>query len=520
MSTTPKPVILCILDGWGHREETDHNAIAQAHTPHWDTLWRDYPHGVLHASEGQVGLPCGQMGNSEVGHMNIGAGRIVMQDLPRIDAAIADGSLAQNPTLATFMHQLKQSNGSCHLMGLLSDGGVHSHMNHIIALANTVAATGIPVKLHLFLDGRDTPPKSALAYLQTLQNAIADDITIATISGRYYAMDRDKRWDRVERAYDAIIDAIGARYDEAEDAIEAAYAQNTSDEFILPMVQQSYTGIQEGDGLLMANFRADRARQLLTALLDPSFSGFARKRIASFAATAGMVEYSDALNPLIPALFFPESLSNILGEVVADAGLTQLRIAETEKYAHVTFFMSGGREEPFTGEERILIPSPNVATYDLQPEMSAAELTDKLVDAITAQRHDLIIVNFANPDMVGHSGDMQAAIKAVEAVDTALGRIHAALEKAGGAMIISADHGNVEQLQDHTTGQAHTAHTLNLVPVICTGATFKGQHFPIREGKLADLAPTVLALLGLKKPAEMTGESLIPAEALDARAIA
>lgn len=518
--STSKPVILCILDGWGHREESDDNAIAQGNTPNWDMLLGSYPHGTINASERHVGLPCGQMGNSEVGHMNIGAGRVVMQDLPRIDAAVADGSLAQNPTLTGFIDKLKSSGGACHIMGLLSDGGVHSHMDHMIALANSVAASGIEVKLHAFLDGRDTAPKSAMTYMEKTQQQLADTVSIATVSGRYYAMDRDKRWDRVSKAYHALVDAQGAQYDDAQDAIEAAYAQNTTDEFILPMVQTDYTGMQDGDGLLMANFRADRARQLLTTLLDPAFDGFARSRCVQWAATAGMVEYSDALNPFIPALFAPESLSNILGEVVANAGMTQLRIAETEKYAHVTFFMSGGREEPFAGEDRILIPSPNVATYDLQPEMSAPELTEKLVDAIRSQRYDLIIVNFANPDMVGHSGDMTAAKKAVEAVDTALGHIHDALNAVGGAMLISADHGNVELLKDHTTGQAHTAHTLNLVPVVCVGGAFKGQSFTIREGQLADLAPTILAMLGLPKPAEMTGESLIPREALDARAIA
>jgi 2,3-bisphosphoglycerate-independent phosphoglycerate mutase len=458
------------------------------------------------------------MGNSEVGHMNIGAGRVVMQDLPRIDAAIADGSLAQNPTLASFIARLGESGGTCHLMGLLSDGGVHAHQHHIIALAQIVAASGIPVCIHAFLDGRDTPPKSANAYLTQLESAIKDksNITLATLSGRYYAMDRDNRWDRVQRAYRTLVHPDDTRADNAQSALNAAYAQELTDEFILPVALGDYRGMHDGDGLLMANFRADRARQLLHALLDPDFIGFVRDITPRFIATAGMVEYSTALAPLIPALFAPESLTNILGEVVAHAGLKQLRIAETEKYAHVTFFMSGGREAPFTGEDRILIPSPNVATYDLKPEMSAPELTDKLVEAITANTYDLIIVNYANTDMVGHSGNIKAAMAAVEAVDTCLGRLHDAVLKAGGALIISADHGNAEQMQDHASGQAHTAHTLNLVPAVFVGAAFKGQSFPVREGRLADLAPTVLSLMGLPKPTEMTGESLIPSEALHA----
>lgn len=523
MTEQSRPVILCILDGWGHREEADHNAIAAANTPNWDAMLQHYPHGTINASEGDVGLPDGQMGNSEVGHMNIGAGRIVMQDLPRIDAAIANGSLASNKTLGAYIKKLKQSGGDCHLMGLLSDGGVHSHQNHIIALAKLVAAAGVHVWIHAFLDGRDTPPRSAKDYLHTLHDAIEpnENIQLASICGRYFAMDRDTRWDRVQKAYDLLVNGKGASAEHALSAISRAYEEDdTGDEFVQPYVLEGYDGMDDGDGILMANFRADRARQILHALLDPTFNGFKRKRVVSFTATAGMVEYSFELNKLVPALFPAEVLNNMLGEIIANAGLTQLRIAETEKYAHVTFFMSGGREEPFKGEERILVPSPDVATYDLKPEMSAYDVTDQLVDAISNQRYDVIIVNYANGDMVGHTGDMNAAIAAVEAVDTCLGRLVEAVKSVNAAMIITADHGNVELMQSQTSGQAHTAHTLNLVPFVCVSNTLKEQQFPIREGRLADLAPTVLQLAGLDKPVEMTGESLLPNNALGDRAIA
>ena len=506
-----KPVLLAILDGWGERAETADNAIAQAHTPHWDALRANYPFGLLDASEGAVGLPSGQMGNSEVGHMNIGAGRVVMQDLPRIDAAIADGSLAQNAALQHYIAALQKSGGTCHLMGLLSDGGVHAHVNHMIALANIVAAAGVPVALHAFLDGRDTPPKSALGYLATLEQAIATQagIHLATVSGRYYAMDRDQRWDRVGLAYQALVAGKGNAAPTARGATTLAYDADTSDEFILPTVIANYAGMKNGDGLLMANFRADRARQLLHALIDPTFTGFERPHSVNFAATLGMVEYSEALNSLIPAMFPPQTLAENLGEIVAARGMTQLRIAETEKYAHVTFFFNGGREKPFVGEDRILVPSPKVATYDLQPEMSAFEVTDKLVAAIGSGKYDLIVVNYANTDMVGHSGNLAAAMKAVEAVDTCLGRVAEAIEAAGGAMLITADHGNAECLHDAETGQAHTAHTLNFVPCVIVGAAYRQAQKALRTGILADIAPTLCTMLGIPQPAAMTGRSLI-----------
>lgn len=508
------PMILCILDGWGESDVREHNAIAQANTPHWDAMHANYPFGTLSASEGDVGLPFGQMGNSEVGHMNIGAGRIVMQDLPRIDAAIADGSLAKNATLQTFIAALKKSGGTCHLMGLLSDGGVHAHQSHMVALAQAVAAAGVPVAVHAFLDGRDTPPQSARSYLAEFEGALADTkARLATVSGRYYAMDRDKRWERVAKAYALLTDADGPHSNDWKMVIDESYAANITDEFILPTTLGDYAGMNDGDGLLMANFRADRARQLLHALIDPAFDGFARKRQVKFAATLGMVEYSDALNAMMPAMFGAQTLTNNLGELAARAGLKQLRIAETEKYAHVTFFFNGGREEPFAGEERILVPSPKVATYDLQPEMSAFEVTDKLVAAIASGKFDLIVVNYANTDMVGHSGDLTAAMKAVEAVDTCLGRLADAIEKTGGAMLVTADHGNAECLHDEDEGQPHTAHTLNPVPCVLVGERFKNAPKKLPSGILADIAPTLCALLEIPQPPEMTGRNLLGAHA-------
>ncbi len=504
-----KPVVLCILDGWGESDERAHNAIAQAHTPHMDRLRDVYPHSRLSASEGDVGLPEGQMGNSEVGHMNIGAGRVVMQDLPRIDAAIADGTLAKDAALDGFVQALLKSGGHCHLLGLVSDGGVHAHQAHIAALARIVTDKGVPVIIHAFLDGRDTPPQSALFYLEKLQHEIARGlITIGTVSGRYYAMDRDKRWDRVSKAYDALVSGEGEHAPDAIAAVKASYATGKFDEFVLPTIIGNYAGMKDGDGLLMANFRADRARQLLDALVTP-FEGFTRKRVVPFAATLGMVEYSDRLRPFVPAIFPPGTLANNLGELVSTHGLTQLRIAETEKYAHVTFFFSGGREEPYAGEERILVPSPKVATYDLQPEMSAPEVGRRLVEAVRSGRFDFIVVNFANTDMVGHTGDLAAAMKAVEAVDRCVGALAQAVEEMGGAMLITADHGNAECLHDDDTKQPHTAHTLNLVPCILVGPAFAGKKDFLSDGVLADIAPTLCQLLEIPQPAEMTGRNLL-----------
>jgi 2,3-bisphosphoglycerate-independent phosphoglycerate mutase len=514
MSTRPRPALLCILDGWGHRvPPTTDNAIAQARTPNITRLMATSPTALIDASELHVGLPSGQMGNSEVGHMNLGAGRIIMQDLPRIDQAIIDGSLARNPQLQAFINEMKRSGGTCHLMGLLSPGGVHSHQAHLAALANIVSAAGVKVAIHAFLDGRDTPPSSALNYLRDFEAATKDArlARLATIGGRYYYMDRDKRWDRVSLAYHAMVEAVGEKAVTGRQAIEQSYAAKKTDEFVLPTVIDGYAGMKDGDGVLMGNFRADRAREILTALLDPLFDGFQRHRIVRFAKALGMVEYSIALNQFMALLFPPESVRHSLGELVAERGMKQLRIAETEKYAHVTFFFNGGDERVFEGEDRILVPSPKVATYDLQPEMSAPEVTDRLVEAIDSGKYDLIVCNYANGDMVGHTGNIPAAIAAVECIDTCLGRLAEAIGRQGGVMLVTADHGNAEQMFDAETGQPHTAHTLNRVPVMVINppANVKA----LADGRLADIAPTMLALMGLPQPREMTGQSLLRAHA-------
>ncbi len=507
--SSPRPVVLCILDGWGYRTASDSNAIAQAKTPVWDRLMAGRARSLLDTSGTAVGLPDGQMGNSEVGHMNIGAGRVVMQDLPRIDRAVEQGELAENPTLQRLIERLRKSGGTCHLMGLVSPGGVHSHQDHMVALARIVTDAGVPVNVHAFLDGRDTPPRSAADYVAQMQAGLPQAAVIATVSGRYYAMDRDKRWDRVERAYDALVDAEGRHTDDALAAIQASYAADESDEFVAPTAIGDFGGMRDGDGLLMANFRADRAREILTALVDPAFDGFARNRLVEFAGVCGMVSYSAALDGFLDVLFPPVVLENVLGQVIAKAGLKQLRIAETEKYAHVTFFLNGGEEQTFDGEDRILIPSPKVATYDLQPEMSAPEVTDQLTAAIGSGKYDLIVVNYANPDMVGHTGVMSAAIRAVECIDTCLGSLEQAVLSAGGVLLITADHGNIEQMSDAETEQAHTAHTTNPVPLVLVGVENAGGDVGLNDGRLCDIAPTLLRLMGLETPQEMSGASLL-----------
>jgi 2,3-bisphosphoglycerate-independent phosphoglycerate mutase len=505
----PRPLVLCILDGWGERPKADDNAIENARAPSWHRLTARWPHAQLQASEHYVGLPDGQMGNSEVGHTNIGAGRVVLQDLPRIDLAITDGRLAMMPALRDFIGKLRHSRGTAHLIGLMSPGGVHSHQRQIAALARIVAEAGVPIAVHAFLDGRDTPPKSAGNYMKQFREEVAGlrDLRIATISGRYYAMDRDKRWDRVERAYRAIVSGAGEPADDPAQAIEAAYARGETDEFVAPTAIAGYSGMHDGDGLVVANFRADRVREIAAALLDPDFSGFAREKRIAFAAALGLVEYSTELNRFLVTLFPPEDLADSFGEVVSKAGLTQLRIAETEKYAHVTFFFNGGRETVFPGEERILVPSPNVATYDQQPEMSAPEVTDKVVDAIRSGRFDVIVLNYANTDMVGHTGRIDAAIKAVETVDASLGRLSEAVEQAGGTLVITADHGNAEMMRDPETGEPHTAHTLNPVPFVVVNPPAATSR--LVNGRLSDIAPTLLDIIGLPKPAAMTGHSLM-----------
>ncbi|WP_207477895.1 2,3-bisphosphoglycerate-independent phosphoglycerate mutase [Arenibaculum pallidiluteum] len=504
----PRPVMLCVLDGWGWREETADNAVAQARKPNFDRLWKAGPTAFLQASEEDVGLPHGQIGNSEVGHMNLGAGRVVFQDLPMIDKAIAGGELSRNAALGALVETLRQGPGTCHVMGLASPGGVHSHQNHMVALARFVAGAGIPVALHLFTDGRDVPPQSAREQVAKLMADLrgVPGVRFATVSGRYYAMDRDKRWERVEKAYAVIAAAQGQAAADPVAAIDASYAAGVNDEFILPTVIDGYTGMVDGDAVLMTNFRADRAREILTALLDPAFKGFERNKPVRISAALGMVEYSEALNAFMRAIFPPKQLSHTLGEVVSEAGLAQLRIAETEKYPHVTFFFNGGEERQYPGEERIMVPSPKVATYDLQPEMSAPEVTEKVVAAIDSGKFDLIVLNYANPDMVGHTGVLEAAIKAVETVDAGLGQVEAAVRRQGGALLVTADHGNCELMRDPVTGGPHTAHTLNKVPVILVNGPDGAR---LRNGRLADVAPTLLSLMGLPQPAEMDGHSLI-----------
>ena len=457
----PRPLVLCILDGWGERRDTRDNAIESAHLPVWHRLMALWPHARLQASEHYVGLPDGQMGNSEVGHTNLGAGRLVMQDLPRIDAAIASGELARMPALRDFIGALKKTGGTAHLLGLLSPGGVHSHQHQIATLGRILAESGVPVAVHAFLDGRDTPPQAALTYIKTFESDVGGlaGLRIATVSGRYYAMDRDQRWDRVEKTYRVIVEGEGDAAASAADAVEAAYARGETDEFVRPILIGGYRGMRDGDGLLIGNFRADRVREIAAALVDPDFSGFARPKRIDFASAVGLVEYSAEVNRFLTTLFPPENLNDTFGEVVSKAGLTQLRIAETEKYAHVTFFFNGGRETVFPGEERILVPSPKVATYDQQPEMSAPEVTDKVVEAIAAHRFDVIVLNYANADMIGHTGRLDAAVKAVETIDRCLGRLATAVEQAGGN---SCHHRRPRQCRDDARPEnwraTHRAH--------------------------------------------------------------
>jgi 2,3-bisphosphoglycerate-independent phosphoglycerate mutase len=501
------PVVLLILDGWGHRDDPADNALAQAELPNWRRLWSASPHTLIHTEGRHVGLPDGQMGNSEVGHMNLGAGRIVYQDLTRIDAAIEDGSFFDNPGLRGACDAAKAGNGTLHVMGLLSPGGVHSHETQVFAMLELAHRAGVQrVAVHAFLDGRDTPPRSAAASLAALQ-AKCDALgnaRIATVSGRYYAMDRDKRWERLRLAWDAIVEAKSEHHAaSAQAALEAAYARGENDEFVLQTVIDGAQPVADGDAVVFMNFRADRARQLTAAFVSPAFEGFdvRRPKLSSFVC---LTEY-DAKLPATVA-FAPDDLRHTLGEFVAENGLSQLRIAETEKYAHVTFFFSGGREDVFDREERILVPSPKVATYDLQPEMSCPELTAKLVAAIASGKFDVIVCNIANPDMVGHSGDLGAAIKAAQAVDLALGEIDAAVRAARGALVVTADHGNLEMMRDPVTGQPHTAHTVGPVPLVYVGD--RADAVLRQGGSLRDVAPTLLDLLGLPKPAEMTGRSL------------
>ncbi len=512
MTDARRTVVLCILDGWGVGDGGSTDATAIAKTPHFDAMTARWPTATLKTCGPDVGLPEGQMGNSEVGHMNLGAGRVVWMDLPKIDRAIETGAFAEAAPLRAFIAALKASGGAAHLAGLCSPGGVHAHLRHIAAAARICASAGLSVKLHLFLDGRDTPPKSALPALADLRARLGDvpRVEIATVSGRYYAMDRDQRWDRVERAYDALAKGAGAREESAEAAVAAAYARGETDEFVAPTAIGGYAGPAAGDGLFMINFRADRAREILHAFLDPAFDGFERGAPIPFAASLGMVSYSDRIDAWMDVLFPPETIEDGLGSWIAGMGKTQFRLAETEKYPHVTFFLNGGEETPYPGEERYMAPSPKVATYDLAPEMAAEEVGDALTKAIDSRAYDLVVVNFANPDMVGHTGDLSAAVKAVEAVDAELGRAIAAIEKVEGAMLVTADHGNCEMMVDPETGGPHTAHTLNPVPIALVDARAGAPKLKLAAGgRLADVAPTLLELMRAPKPEAMTGRSLL-----------
>jgi len=508
MSATPKPLVLIILDGFGHSDSPDYNAIFSANTPVYDHLRATQPHGLVSGSGMDVGLPDGQMGNSEVGHMNLGAGRVVYQDFTRVTKAIRDGEFFDNAVITGAVDKAVAAGKAVHILGLLSDGGVHSHQDHLVAMAELAARRGAEkIYLHAFLDGRDTPPKSAQGSIELLDATFArlGKGRIASLIGRYFAMDRDNRWDRVEQAYTLIVDGQGSYgADNAVAGLQAAYARGESDEFVKATTIGEAVRVEDGDAVVFMNFRADRARELTRCFVEPGFKEFQRARVPQLAGFIMLTQYAASIPA--PSAFKPEALDNVLGEYLAKNGKTQLRIAETEKYAHVTFFFSGGREEPFDGEERILIPSPNVATYDLQPQMSAPEVTDRIVEAIEQQRYDVIIVNYANGDMVGHTGVFDAAVAAVECLDACVGRIVAALDKVGGEALITADHGNVEQMEDECTGQAHTAHTCEPVPFIYVGK----RAVSLREGGvLADVAPTMLTLMGLPVPKEMTGTSIV-----------
>jgi 2,3-bisphosphoglycerate-independent phosphoglycerate mutase len=519
MPNPPKPVALIILDGWGYSENPDHNAIAAARKPNWDRLWQQFPHNFIRTSGASVGLPADQMGNSEVGHLNLGAGRVVYQEFTRVSRSIKTGSFFTNATLTDAVDVALANDRAVHIIGLLSPGGVHSHEEHIHAMAQLAAERGAKrIYLHAFLDGRDTAPRSAAVSIQAMNDKFRElgSGCFASIIGRYYAMDRDHRWPRVQAAYDLITQAR-AEF-EAPDAVtglEMAYARGESDEFVKATRIVAPGGqpvtVNDGDVVVFMNFRSDRARQITRPFIEPDFSGFEREANPRLGRFVSLTEYNAEFD--IPVAFPPERLKNVFGEFAANLGLRQLRLAETEKYAHVTFFFNGGVEEPFEGEDRILVPSPLVATYDLQPEMSAPQVTDHLVEAILGGKYDVIICNYANPDMVGHTGNFEAAVKAIEVIDTCLGRVYEALESVGGEALITADHGNAEQMRGEETGQAHTAHTSNLVPLLYIGRPAR-----LDEGALADVVPTLIELMGLTPPQEMTGRSLVELQAQTAPA--
>ncbi|MBI4190052.1 MAG: 2,3-bisphosphoglycerate-independent phosphoglycerate mutase [Betaproteobacteria bacterium] len=505
------PALLIILDGFGYREECDDNAICQARKPHWNFFWNTCPHTTIDASEKWVGLPAAQMGNSEVGHLNIGSGRVVYQEYTRIEAAIESGEFFTNPVLGKAVATARDNRSTLHILGLLSPGGVHSHESQILAMLEMAAKAGVTdVCVHAFLDGRDTPPKSAAASLESLQNKCVQLKTgrIASIVGRYYAMDRDQRWERVQAAYDLITQGKAAHQaPDAPTALKLAYERGESDEFVtataIVPAGKTPTRMRDGDAVVFMNFRADRARQMTRALTDAGFKSFQREYVPKLGYYCTLTSYGEDFK--LPAAFLPQNIANGFGEYLAGLGLRQLRIAETEKYAHVTYFFNGGSETPYPGEERVLVPSPKVATYDLKPEMSAFEVTDKLVAAIESRGYDAIICNYANGDMVGHTGNLAAATRAIEVLDECLGRVIKAMQGAGGEVLITADHGNAETMRDPATRQAHTAHTLNVVPLLYIGR----KAAIVNGGALRDVAPTLLRMMGLPQPPEMTGKPLI-----------
>ncbi len=504
-----KPILLTILDGWGlGNEKSANNAIAKAKTPTYDEMLKKYPYSKLETSGLAVGLPEGQIGNSEVGHMTIGSGRVIYQDLVRINKAIKSGDLATDLGLLCLVDELKKTSKAVHLMGLLSDGGVHSHQKHMAYLTKFFAKNGVKVYLHAFLDGRDVAQKSAIGFYEKFCKDAGGEknFKLATVCGRYYAMDRDNKWDRVEPAYDAIVSGEGASFTEFSSLIDGSYIKGVVDEFVKPSVVKGYEGAKDGDALLFCNFRADRARQISDALLDQDFEGFERKKVIKFSHRISMTSYSDSLAKYYDPLFTPIKVTNSLPEILAKNNLKQLRVAETEKFAHVTFFFNCGKESEFKGEKRILVPSPNVKTYDLQPEMSADIVTKNLVKAIESEEFDFIVVNYANPDMVGHSGNLEASIRACEVIDKQLLALKNAILKVDGVMFVTADHGNIEEMVDKK-GNPHTAHTVNLVPFIMVASDHGG--FKLKDGNLSDIAPTILEMMEFEKPSEMTGKSLI-----------
>ena len=502
------PVVLCIMDGWGHRTDPAHNAVALANTPVFDRLWAGCPHSFLAASGADVGLPDGQVGNSEVGHMNIGAGRVVQQDLPRLNDATKDGSLTAHPALKDLASNLALTGGAAHVIGLVSPGGVHAHQDHMLAVIRGLADAGVPVVIHGFTDGRDVLPRDAGISLPDFLSQLPENATLGSLTGRYFGMDRDHRWDRTQKAYDAI--ALGHAEFHADDglqALQAGYVRGESDEFLQATIVGGYTGMRDGDGLVMMNFRADRARQILDCFYRPETTSCKTQPIALRPAL-GMTSYSADLDEFVTPLYPPVELADTLGEVVAAAGRRQLRLAETEKYPHVTFFFNGGDETMRDGEDRALVPSPNVPTYDQLPQMSASGVLAKAVASLKSKSHDLLVINFANPDMVGHTGDLAAAITAVETVDACVGELVAAIKAADGQMLLTADHGNCEVMWDSKAESPHTAHTTNLVPLILVNGNDGAS---LTDGRLADLAPSLLAMMGIDQPASMTGKSLFAA---------